>query len=312
MEAAAVIFDRPGTVTLRRLAITAAGPDDVVVDILASGISTGTEKLLFSGTMPAFPRLGYPLVPGYESVGRIVSAGEQSARQVGSLVFVPGAACFREAAGLFGATAARLVVPGARTVEIAEALGLDAVLLALAATAHHAVSRAGGPVDVVVGHGVLGRLIARILLALGRPAPIVWEINPGRRRGAAGYSVIDPCEDERSGLSSVIEASGDVGLIDRIVPRLKRPGDFVLAGFYGERIDFLFTPAFMRELRLSIAAEFTAADIDAVLALVAGGHLSLGGLVTHRATPAEAPSAYRTAFEDADCLKMMIDWRTAA
>ena len=43
------------------------------MDIEWSGISTGTEKLLWSGRMPPFPGMGYPLVPGYESVGRIVA-----------------------------------------------------------------------------------------------------------------------------------------------------------------------------------------------------------------------------------------------
>jgi myo-inositol-1(or 4)-monophosphatase len=37
--------------------------------VLHSGISTGTERLLWDGTMPPFPGLGYPLVPGYETVG---------------------------------------------------------------------------------------------------------------------------------------------------------------------------------------------------------------------------------------------------
>ena len=51
--------------------------DDVVVDIEYSGISTGTERLLWTGRMPAFPGMGYPLVPGYESVGRVVGCGRE-------------------------------------------------------------------------------------------------------------------------------------------------------------------------------------------------------------------------------------------
>ena len=34
------------------------------MDVEWSGISTGTERLLWSGRMPPFPGLGYPLVPG--------------------------------------------------------------------------------------------------------------------------------------------------------------------------------------------------------------------------------------------------------
>jgi len=37
--------------------------------------------------------------------------------------------------------------------------------------------------------------------------------------------------------------------------------------------------------------------------------LSLHGLITHCAAATDAPSAYRTAFNDPECLKMHLDWR---
>jgi len=58
------------------------GQTDVVVDLAWSGVSAGTERLLWSGDMPPFPGLGYPLVPGYESVGRVVEAGPRSGRSI--------------------------------------------------------------------------------------------------------------------------------------------------------------------------------------------------------------------------------------
>ena len=69
METTAVIFDAPGSLEMRKTALTAMDSGDVRVDIHYSGISTGTEKLLWTGQMPAFPGMGYPLIPGYESVG---------------------------------------------------------------------------------------------------------------------------------------------------------------------------------------------------------------------------------------------------
>jgi bacteriochlorophyllide a dehydrogenase len=35
----------------------------------------------------------------------------------------------------------------------------------------------------------------------------------------------------------------------------------------------------------------------------------LDGLITHHMPAAEAGSAYTTAFNDVDCLKMVLDWR---
>jgi 3-hydroxyethyl bacteriochlorophyllide a dehydrogenase len=312
MDAAAVVFERPGDVAVRRLALRAPGPDDVIVETLASGVSTGTEKMLFQGTMPRFPGMAYPLVPGYESVARVVEAGPDSGVAVGTVVFVPGASCYAEAAGLFGATASQLVAPGARVFALGPSLHESGVLLALAATAHHAVRRARGPVGLVIGHGVLGRLIARMVMALGSDAPVVWEVSAARRDGASGYDVIDPALDRDARYATAIDASGDAAAIDAAVDRLARPAELVLAGFYGERVSYAFAPAFMRELTLTIAAEFRPEDVSAVIDLVEAGRLSLDGLVTHRAAPAEAPRAYGTAFNDPGCLKMVIDWRKAA
>ncbi|OYQ34257.1 chlorophyll synthesis pathway protein BchC [Niveispirillum lacus] len=312
MYAAAIVFERPGEVAVRRLALHDPGPADVVVETVASGVSTGTEKMLFQGTMPRFPGMNYPLVPGYETVGRVIQAGPDSGQRVGAMVFVPGASCYENAAGLFGANASHLIVPGARVFEIGAALNENGVLLALAATAHHAIKRAQGPVGLVVGHGVLGRLIARLVMALGFAAPVVWETAAARRTGASGYRVTDPAEDGDTRYGTAIDASGDASAIDGIITRLNKPAELILAGFYGERVGYAFAPAFMRELTLSIAAEFRPEDVAAVIRLAETGRLSLDGLLTHRATPAQASSAYPTAFNDLGCLKMVIDWRIAA
>ncbi|MFQ3595857.1 MAG: chlorophyll synthesis pathway protein BchC, partial [Sphingomonadaceae bacterium] len=89
MDTLAVVLDRPEAISLRRLALLPMSPADCLVEVCWSGISTGTERLLFSGTMPPFPGLGYPLVPGYESVGRVVDAGAEAGHLLGRSVFVP-------------------------------------------------------------------------------------------------------------------------------------------------------------------------------------------------------------------------------
>ena len=66
----------------------------------------------------------------------------------------------------------------------------------------------------------------------------------------------------------------------------------------------------MREARLRIAAQWQPADLLAVKELAESGRLSLAGLITHRQPAADAPAAYRTAFGDPACLKMVLDWRT--
>lgn len=307
MESLAVVLEEPERLALRRVDLVPPAEDDVIVEMEWSGISTGTERLLWSGRMPAFPGMGYPLVPGYESVGRVSHAGPGSRARVGDRVFAPGSRGFGPVRGLFGGAASRIVVPGAKVLPVGDGLGEQAVLLALAATAHHAI--AGGVVpDLIVGHGVLGRLLARIAVALGG-TPTVWESNPARRDGADLYLVLDPEADPRRDYRAIHDVSGDATLLDSLIGRLARGGEVVLAGFYAAPLSFAFPPAFMREARIRVAAEWQPLDLVAVRDLVESGRLSLDGLITHRLPATQADAAYRTAFGDPACLKMILDWR---
>jgi 3-hydroxyethyl bacteriochlorophyllide a dehydrogenase len=310
LDTTAVVLERPEIVKLDRLTLPPAGDDEIVVDIAWSGISTGTEKLLWTGRMPHFNGKNYTLVPGYESVGRVREAGPASGRHPGEMVFVPGARCYGEVRGLFGGAASRVVVPGNRVAPIPEALGEQGILLALAATAYHAlVMRAVEGRSLIVGHGVLGRLLARLSTALDSTPPVVWETNPDRATGATGYEVVHPDNDDRKGYATIFDVSGDPDILDTLVARLTPRGEVILAGFYSERLSFAFPPAFMREATIKIAAEWKPDDLTAVCGLIEAGRLNLDGLITHRETAARASEAYQTAFNDPACLKMILDWR---
>ena len=202
MHAHAVVFKNPQQFALEQLALPEVGDEDIQIAVEYSGISTGTERLLWDGSMPPFPGMGYPLVPGYETVGRVTQVGSKAKLELGQRVFVPGASCFEGVRSLFGASASCLVTHHARVMPVSESLGSQAVLLALAATAYHAVSMGGkrekivAP-DLIIGHGIMGRLLARMTVAAGAPAPTVWETQAARRSGAEGYSVVHPDDDDR-------------------------------------------------------------------------------------------------------------------
>ena len=307
LNAAAVVFSGNSSASLASLSLIPPQADDVVVDVLWSGISTGTERLMWSGEMPPFPGMGYPLVPGYEAVGRIVQA-DAAPERIGELVFVPGARCFEGAHGLFGASASRLVVPGAKAHKVEFEEPREGVLLALAATAYHAI--AGGRLpDLIVGYGVLGRLTARLVIALGGN-PVVWEINAARR-SSADYPVIAPADDARRDYQSICDMSGDANILDKVLPHAAHGAEICLAGFYSTRPSFSFPLAFRKEMRLRVAAEWQPSDLEAVIALVRDNRLPLAGLITHTAPASDAAGAYGRAFTDPACLKMIIDWESS-
>jgi 3-hydroxyethyl bacteriochlorophyllide a dehydrogenase len=311
-EPIAVVFEQPGQMNLRPVGLPLPEPGDCVVDVEWTGISTGTERLLWDGRMPHFPGLQYPLVPGYECVGRVRRCTDASGPSPGTRVFVPGSRGFTDVRGLFGGAAEQLVVPAGRIVSLPDSAGEESVLLALAATACHAVARAGDKAlpGLIVGHGVLGRLIARLVMALGGDAPTVWETNPARRGSSEAYPVIDPAQDRRRDYSVVCDVSGDARALDTLVEHLGPGGRVVLAGFYHQPLEFQFAPAFIREIDIRVAAEWQPDDMAQAAALVAEGALSLGDLISHRQPAASAATAYRTAFDDPNCIKMILDWRS--
>ena len=313
-KANAIVFDAPQHLSVQTLDLKPFEATDIEVEVSFSGISTGTERLLWDGTMPAFPGLGYPLVPGYETVGTVVKVGDSDSVKLGDQVFIPGSYSFQGVRNIFGGAGSRLIVSHDRVVRVAPDLGPRAVLLALAATCYHTVSIGGArePMvapDLIVGHGVMGRLLARITLALGMPAPTVWETQPVRREGGDAYTVIHPDEDSRKNYAAIYDVSGDGSILNNLISRLSPGGEVVLAGFYKQDLNFAFAPAFMREAQIRVAAQWKKHDLLAVTALVASGALSLDGLITHTFEIGRARNAYEVAFGDPQCLKMMVDWR---
>ena len=314
MKAKAIVFEAPKSLSVRELELAPMGPRDLEVTVAFSGISTGTERLLWEGTMPPFPGLSYPLVPGYETVGTIAKMGaEVTGWTVGDSVFLPGSYAFQGVQNLFGGSGERLVVPHERAVKLDPAWGAKGVLLALAATAHHVftVGRDNLPLaypDLIIGHGIMGRLLARMVVAAGKPAPVVWETQAIRQKGALGYEVIHPDQDVRKDYRCICDVSGDAGILNRVIPKMAAGGEVVLAGFYKQDLAFAYAPAFMREASIRVAAQWKKHDLDAVVAMFHDGSLPLEGLITHTEKAAHAQRAYEIAFGDPECLKMIVEW----
>ena len=310
----AVVMSEPGSLSIQPVDLKSPSKEDVVIKINYSGISTGTEKLFYNGKMPKFTGMGYPLVPGYESTGEVVQAPKDSNLKIGDMVFVPGADCYSGSVkSLFGGAARMIISAPNRLIKIDSTMGCNGALFALAATARHAIAGFGNKMpDVIVGHGVLGRLLARLVMLAGEKPPIVWEKNILRHSGATDYEGVLPEYDERSDYDCIFDVSGDSEILDSLIGRVRKGGEVVLAGFYPDRIGFGFAQAFLKEVSLRVSAEFTPEDVATTKLLIEDGSLSFDGLISDVYSAKNANEAYSTAFNNAECLKMVLDWRNAA
>ena len=185
-------------------------------------------------------------------------------------------------------------------------------MLALAATALHALRRCEqiGPPQLVVGHGVLGQLLARLTRIIHGTTPTVWERDPARRPAGLDYAVYDASQDPRHDYSVVCDVSGSADALNQMIARCKPGATVVMAGFYSSAVTFDFPPAFMREINLLVSAEWQPQDLKEAARLASDGTLDFSQLITDVLPATRAPQAYDRAFNDSRCLKMVIDWRS--
>lgn len=204
IEARAFWLAAPGRGEIRRSELRAPGEGEVVVRTLASGISRGTEALVFQGRVPPsqyglmrcpfqegeFPA---PLKYGYASVG-IVETGPPYSR--GRRVF-----CLHPHQD-------RYIVPEASVVPVPDAVPTErAVLAANMETAVNALWDAGprlGDRIAVIGAGTVGCLIASLASRLPASRVDLVDIDPGRAKLAAALG----CD-----FALPAEAAGDCDLV---------------------------------------------------------------------------------------------------
>jgi 2-desacetyl-2-hydroxyethyl bacteriochlorophyllide A dehydrogenase len=213
-------------------------PGEVKARALHSGISQGTELLLYRNEGPRVfdPSLdtpGTPIYPrryGYSWVGEIVESRCAEA-VVGQRVF-----------SLRPHGDVHLLRPEMMRVLPASVPSVRATLAANLETALTVVwdgRIAIGDRVLVLGGGIVGLLVA--MLAKGAGAKQVAVVEPSTRRRQAALDlgaddVRSPEEDVAQGeFDVVIEATGDPACLDRAIAHAAVEAMVVVASFYGER-----------------------------------------------------------------------------
>lgn len=233
------------------------GEGEVLAVAIASGISRGTELLLYrgEGPEPFDPSLDPPGAPtyprryGYAWVGSVAARGPGARFTLGERVFA--LAPHGDLHVLDGRRARRLPlsVPSER-----------AVLAANLETAVTCVWDAGiglGDEVVVIGGGIVGLLVVALA---GRAGARVRLIEPSPRRREVGRALgaveaLSPDEDRpRADADVVVGATGDPREIDRAVAHAGSEATIAIASFYGIRTSPVALGSDFHRRRLTLRA----------------------------------------------------------
>ncbi|MEU4717353.1 zinc-binding alcohol dehydrogenase [Micromonospora purpureochromogenes] len=226
----------PGVGEIRPVTLPAPGPDEVLVRARYSGVSRGTETLVFTGGVPAdqyaamrapfqegdFPA---PVKYGYLSVG-VVEAGP--ARLRGRTVF-----CLHPHQSAY-------VVPASAVTPVPDRVpAARAVLAGTVETAVNALWDAAplvGDRVSVVGAGMVGCAVAALLARFPGVRVELVDTDPARAAVAAalGVGFASP-DDAADGRDLVVHASATGPGLQRAIDLLAPEGTVVELSWYGDR-----------------------------------------------------------------------------
>ncbi|MEV4482682.1 zinc-dependent alcohol dehydrogenase [Micromonospora coxensis] len=235
-DARAFWLRSPGQGEIRPVTLPAPGPDDVLVRSLYSGVSRGTETLVFTGGVPRsqyaamrapfqegdFPA---PVKYGYLSVG-VVEAGP--ARLRGRTVF-----CLHPHQTAY-------VVPASAVTLVPDAVPpTRAVLAGTVETAVNALWDAAPMVGdrvSVIGGGMVGCAVAALLARFPGVRVELVDTDPARAAvaDALGVGFAAP-QDATGGRDLVVHASATGAGLQRALELLAPEGTVVELSWYGDR-----------------------------------------------------------------------------
>lgn len=324
MKRRSLLFIRPGQVAVQEDQVSAPGPGQVLVKTLMSGISAGTELLVYRGEIPrdmavdmsiaALARtFSYPLKYGYAAVGQVTVLGpEVESTWGGALVFA-----FHPHESLFVAAPGELLpVPADIDPE-------DAVFLANMETAL-TLALDGAPLVgeqvAVFGQGVVGLLLTAILARFPLGSLVTLDRFPGRRLLSETFGAqasFDPAAPEAlaqvlaflqgerpyAGADLAYEVSGSPGALNLAIAATGYHGRVVIGSWYGRKLGELnLGGEFHRQRQRLISSQVSTIAPELRGRFSKGRTLNLAWqmmrelaparLISHRLPLEEAPRAY--------------------
>jgi threonine dehydrogenase-like Zn-dependent dehydrogenase len=235
-DATAFWVTGPGRGELRPAALPQAGPDEVLVRTLHTGVSRGTEALVLEGRVPPdqwdrmrapfqegdFPA---PVKYGYLNVG-VVERG-------------PGPLVGRTVFALYPHQDRYVVPASAVAVVPDEVPARRAVLAGTVETAVNALWDARplvGDHVAVVGAGMVGCCVARLLAGVPGAVVTLVDVDPARAAVAAALGVRFALPGDAPGDQDlVLHTSATAAGLARSLDLLGREGEVVELSWYGDR-----------------------------------------------------------------------------
>ncbi len=331
MRAHAAVAVAPWKVEYLEVEAPDPGPEDVVVRLLHSWISNGTEGSFVRGERIAGDTpwassdpLPFPHVPGYQKVGIVEEVGSAVSRiSPGDMVF----ATVSQVSGMFypsGGHVSPAVTHQTQVWKLPTGLSpASASGLVLTQVGYNTGSRpqiSPGDACIVIGDGMVGHWTAQTLqhrgarvLMLGKHAERLALFRRGPDDltvDIAGGGILDTIRGwAPDGVHLAADTVGGLPFLESLFPIMRRFSQISSAGFYGQEGRIDIQQMRNREMALFAPSGWTSDRMDATLELLASGALQTAHLITHRLPVERVGEAFQMILSrQKGVLGVVLDW----
>lgn len=327
MKTKAIIFTGINQVTLESVTIPEPGEGEVLIEVLYSVISPGTELRCRAGKQVGAQ---FPCIPGYSCTGRVIACGQNTTLKKGALVYTSGTAK-ADIHTIWGGHTAHAVQKETNIFSLPAGLdplsGAAAHLAAIAYRGFRLAQPKSHEAVAVIGLGAIGAFAARLYAISGAKVVAAdlshHRVEITRQAGieafvtggdlAAGFRQVLP-----DGADLVVDATGHPAVLPMALEVAReKPWDnsadpgprLVIQGSYPNQFSIPYDLAFQREMTFYVPRDSQPRDIHAVLDLMGRGKLSVDGIISETLRPNQANDGYTKLTDpQAEWITFAFDW----
>ena len=331
----AVVFEAPGKINIKDIPEPQAGKEDVLVKVKAAGLC-GTDLHVYKGDFIA----SYPIVPGHEFSGEIISAGaDVEGFKPGDRVCVdPCVYCgkcdfcksdrenfcrdFRAYGLHFNGGFEELVSVSYRNAYQIGSLSFEeGAMIEPLSCAIHGIKRIGlraGDEVLIFGCGPIGLMLMQVCKKSGASRVIMADVSRKKletaERLGAGAALLNNGGFEAGlkklfpfGADVVIDATGIPQVVQNMSAHVKDAGKLLFFGVCPPDSRISINPYEVYKRELTIYGTFSLLhDFPSAIKLLQSGSIDVRSLASHQFSLSEFMQGFNLMLEHGDFLKILI------
>ncbi len=335
----AIVFEGIQSMSIRDIPLPETGEKEILVKVLKSGVSVGTERWALEGKRP---EIRFPSVPGYLAVGRIIETGSRvddfkagdmvnfsSPRlpepySINSWMGTHISSCvvnvdLEEVDAKWGMPYCVKIDGKDFSEEQLESLSM-AGLAGVACRGIEMCRPAMGDNVLIVGLGFIGQMAAQILKLKGCNVTGV-DILDKRVELARKYSVDCAISSKGKELAEavrehsckefdiIIDTTGSGVMLDKEIELLKRWGKMVWQGWYPGATKVDFNKFHIKLPTVYMPCAHSGKNVSVYIRWIMENRLTVYPLITHHVQYTEAPKTYEMILaHPEEFMGIVFDW----